>query len=213
MAVESARTEKAAANGDLSPRKGPPSAFNLPNAITLSRLVLAVVICFLIDQGGPWLPVAGLFIIAVISDAIDGYLARKWGQITQFGRIVDPLVDKLIIIGTMLFLQNTPGSGITPWMTLLVLGREMLITSLRTYLEQRQQDFSAAFWGKIKMICQSVAVAVCLVALSPTWSAWPMIQEGLLHLRTVSLWAAMITTAGSGVEYGIRAAQLIRKHL
>ncbi len=79
-------------------------SLNLPNLITISRFVLALILFGLIDAGGYWLASAGLFVFAASTDWLDGYLARKYGQVTVLGRILDPFVDKIIVGGTFLFL-------------------------------------------------------------------------------------------------------------
>src|SRR6266403_366095 len=105
------------------------SALNLPNIITLSRLVLAVFLFWLIDIGGHWLAATVLFVIAAATDAIDGYIARRYGLVTKIGRIFDPFVDKVIVGGAFLFLAVVPGSRVNAWMVMAVIGREMFVTS------------------------------------------------------------------------------------
>src|SRR6516165_2020863 len=107
-----------------------PSALNPPNIITLSRLALAVFLFWLIDTGGHWLAACVLFVIAAATDAIDGYIARRYGLVTKIGRIFDPFVDKVIIGGAFMFLAVQPDSGINAWMVMAVIGREMFVTSL-----------------------------------------------------------------------------------
>lgn len=191
------------------------SPFNLPNIITLSRLLLALVLFGLMGPGvswlgWPWLGCAAVFIVAAATDALDGYFARKYGQITVLGRILDPFVDKFIVCGAFVFLQSVPDSGVSPWLTLLVLAREMFITSLRGFLEQRGQDFSAVFSGKLKMIVQCIAIGASLVALDPLASG-SALGPGLRMIRDISLWLAAAITLWSGVSYSLRALRLLRQ--
>src|SRR5437762_629746 len=96
------------------------SALNLPNIITLSRLVLAVFLFWLIDIEGHWLAATVLFVIAAATDAIDGYIARRYGLVTKIGRIFDPFVDKVIVGGAFLFLAVVPvsrGEIVSPGVT------------------------------------------------------------------------------------------------
>ena len=93
-------------------------SLNLPNAITLSRFVLALVLFALISFDGFWQTAAIVFVIAALTDFLDGYLARKYGQVTVLGRILDPFVDKIIICGSFIFLMAYPESGVTAWVTL-----------------------------------------------------------------------------------------------
>ena len=195
-------------------------SLNLPNAITLSRLVLSVALFALIGYDGLWLTAAALFVVAASTDFLDGYFARKYGQVTTLGRIMDPFVDKIIVGGAFLFLIGKQtqvgngdaidyvGSGVNAWMALIVLGREMFVTSLRGFLEQHGIDFSADKTGKVKMALQCVAVTVSLVSLSP---AFVTVRPFLLF-RDVLLWATVAFTAYSGVAYVARAMTALREH-
>lgn len=187
-------------------------ALNAPNLITLSRLVLSIVLFALIDISGWWRTAAGVFVFAACTDFVDGYIARRYGLVTVLGRILDPFVDKIIICGAFVFLQKWPDSGVTAWITFIVLAREMFITSLRTFLEQRGQDFSAKWSGKIKMVLQCLAVPACLLALSPEFLAWlsPWASPAaFLTFRNVCLYASVIATVYSGAEYTWRAARML----
>jgi CDP-diacylglycerol---glycerol-3-phosphate 3-phosphatidyltransferase len=182
-------------------------AFNLPNCITVSRLILSFVLFGMISYGGMWLASTAVFIVAAATDAVDGYIARRYGTVTTLGRILDPFVDKIIICGSFIFLLANTDSGVGPWMTLIVIGREMFITGLRAILEQQGKDFSATMSGKIKMVAQCLAVGACLLSLSPAVaSAMPWFAM----LRDVLLWLAVLFTFGSGVLYVRRAGQLLR---
>jgi len=182
-------------------------ALNLPNCITVSRLVLSFVLFAMISYGGMWLAATAVFIVAAATDAVDGYIARRYGTVTTLGRILDPFVDKIIICGAFIFLLPNVDSGVGPWMTLIVIGREMFITGLRAILEQQGKDFSATMSGKIKMVTQCLAVGACLLSLSPTVVS---AMSWFVMLRDVLLWLAVLFTFGSGVLYVRRAAQLLR---
>ncbi len=200
--------------GSIAPLEA--GALNLPNAITLVRLVLSIALFALIDRGGLWLTSAALFVFAASTDFLDGYYARKYGQVTTLGRILDPFVDKIIIGGAFVFLvekQSVVGpngatfsSGVNAWMAIIVIGREMFITSLRAFLEQHGRDFSAAWSGKIKMGLQCAAVTASLLSLSPDLGA----QNWLIIARDVLLWSAVISTLVSGASYVRRAAEMLR---
>jgi CDP-diacylglycerol---glycerol-3-phosphate 3-phosphatidyltransferase len=182
-------------------------ALNLPNCITVSRLVLAFVLFGMISYDGLWLASTVVFIVAAATDAVDGYIARRYGTVTTLGRILDPFVDKMIICGAFIFLLPIKGSGVGPWMTLVIIGREMFITGLRAILEQQGKDFSATMSGKIKMVTQCFAVGACLLSLS---EAVKSSMPWFASLRDVLLWLAVLFTFGSGVLYVRRAAQLLR---
>lgn len=193
-------------------------SLNLPNLITVSRLGLAVILFVLIDVGNYWLTAAVLFVVAASTDWLDGYLARRYGQITTLGRILDPFADKIIIGGTFLFLLEKNGtssdvgdaeihSGVTAWMAMAVIGREMFVSSLRGFLEQQGKDFSASFSGKAKMLLQCVAVTASLLSLSHLTNFWPW----LIPARDVLLWTAVGVTVWSGLVYVLRAIRLLRE--
>lgn len=181
------------------------AVFNIPNQLTTLRLVLAVVL-FVIMELGNYGPATVIFIVAAATDWLDGYWARKYGQVTVLGRIFDPFVDKFIICGTFILLAAKPGSGILAWMAVVIVGREMLVTALRGFIEQQGGDFSAKLSGKLKMLLQCAAAALSLYTLSrqspPAW---------LSQLLTVSVWAAVLLTLYSGIEYILAAIRMVRR--
>ena len=183
-------------------------SLNLPNAITLSRLILSIVLFAMIGYEGMWLASAVLFVVAASTDFLDGYFARKYGQVTTLGRIMDPFVDKIIVGGAFLFLMGQ-NAGVSAWMVLIVLGRELFVTSLRGFMEQHGIDFSADKTGKAKMVLQCIAVTVALLSLSI-----PLVDSHSFRLfRDVLLWAMTAFTAYSGVAYFARAMRALREHL
>jgi CDP-diacylglycerol---glycerol-3-phosphate 3-phosphatidyltransferase len=189
------------------------SALNLPNQLTFLRLILAVVMFGLI-AGDYYLASFVLFVIAAGTDWLDGYFARKYGQGTTLGRILDPFADKVIVCGTFISLVAVPAMhevwlGLRPWMVVVVVGRELLVTALRSFLEDQGADFSAKISGKLKMVLQCIAAGACLVYLdypnpganAPDWVRWTMI---------VSVWAAVVSTVYSGLAYIVVASRLVR---
>ncbi|MEX0716440.1 MAG: CDP-diacylglycerol--glycerol-3-phosphate 3-phosphatidyltransferase [Planctomycetaceae bacterium] len=193
-------------------------SLNLPNAITLARLLLAGVLFVMIQVEGLWIASAIVFVVAAATDAIDGWIARRYGLITTLGRILDPFVDKIIVCGAFVFLleKNDPiqvapevfaASGVTAWMVIIVIGREMFVSSLRGFLEQQGLDFSASLSGKLKMFMQCVAVTASLLSLSPHFA-----DEFFRQVRDALLWGAVLVTAWSGLVYVLRAATLLRRH-
>ena len=184
-----------------------PKVLNVPNQLTLARLVLSVVVFGLI--GFRWYATATVtFLIAASTDWIDGYYARKYGQVTKLGRILDPFVDKIIICGAFIFLVAEPNSGIRAWMAVLVVAREILVTALRSYIELGGGDFSANMSGKLKMVFQCVAVVASLVALAQGQSPRPLWLDWVLLL---SVWTAVISTAYSGAVYVFAAVGSFRE--
>ncbi len=183
---------------------------NLPNALTVCRLILAVIL-FAFLSARQMVVSLVLFLIAASTDWLDGYLARKRGETTRLGRILDPFVDKVIVLGSFIFLLPIDGSGIAAWMVTLVLARELLVTSLRGYFEQQGLAFAADWAGKCKMIVQCFCIGGVLLNLSttsgqlPVGSAW---QFAFGQLSTALIWIMVLVTAWSGVSYCLRAARL-----
>jgi len=184
---------------------------NVPNVLTTLRFLLAVVVFVLIPLDR-FAAAAVVFLLAASTDWIDGWWARRYGQVTKLGRIFDPFVDKIIICGVFIYLAAEPASGIAPWMAVVVMGREMLVTALRSAIEQQGGDFSAQFMGKLKMVFQCLAAASSLIALSYLQgaasgeAAIPPWLYGTLH---VSVWLALGTTLYSGGEYLVAAARIL----
>lgn len=181
------------------------TVWNVPNQLTLARLVLSIVL-FVLLEFHQYLIGMVVFLIAAGTDWVDGYWARKYGQVTKLGRVLDPFVDKIIICGAFIFLAAIAHSGITAWMAVVVVGRELLVTALRSFLEGEGADFSAVMSGKLKMVLQCAAVAVSLYALTyadvgarPEWLTWALV---------ICVWSAMLLTIYSGVEYIRRAIAL-----
>jgi len=182
-----------------------PLQARIPNALTLLRLLLAAALFALLEVGlvhrpATWLPddgipnphpglprglllgAAALFVVAAVTDALDGYLARKWNAISKFGRVMDPFADKVLVLGAFVYLASpafaaidpaAPGdtrlvqlSGVAPWMAIVILARELLVTSVRGFFESQGVDFSADLAGKAKMVLQSLTVPLVLVLLA-----------------------------------------------
>jgi CDP-diacylglycerol--glycerol-3-phosphate 3-phosphatidyltransferase len=185
------------------------SIWNVPNTFTLLRLLLSVAVFVLIPFKLYGTAVV-VFIIAASTDWIDGYWARKYGQVTKLGRIFDPFVDKIIICGTFIYLsaEYANGSGIHPWMTVVVVGRELLVTALRSAIEGSGGDFSAKFAAKWKMVFQCLAaVASLLVLRHYHQSAEAPLPVWLHSGQVVSIWLAMILKIYYGLEYVLIAAR------
>ena len=186
-----------------------PEIWNLPNLITVSRLVLSLILFVIIYLEGWWKTSAFLFILAAATDFLDGYFARKYNQVTTLGRIMDPFVDKIIICGAFIFLlERGAATGINAWFVLIIIGREMFITSLRGFLEKQGRDFSASWSGKIKMGVQCVAVVLSLLSLSHDA---PFNTSGFILLLDIFIWAAALITLYSGVDYVFRAANMLKR--
>lgn len=177
---------------------------NVPNQLTVLRLLLSVALFVLIALEY-YLASFFVFAVAAGTDWLDGYWARKYGQVTTLGRILDPFVDKIIVCGTFTFLAAVPGSGVAAWMAVLIVGRELLVTALRSFLEGEGADFSAVMSGKLKMLIQCVAALVSLYGLY----YGPPYPSALEWTLAISVWAAVVMTVYSGAAYVYRAFVLL----
>ena len=197
---------------------------NLPNAITLGRFAMALVLFgYLIYTDtcagpSPWPPAiaGGAFIIVVATDALDGYLARKLNQQTDFGRIADPVVDKVLVCGRV----DLPGLGrlgaratLPVWLVVLVISREFMVSGLRGFIESRGHAFPARWDGKLKMVLQCVVVpAVFLQRMLDL--GWPGEHDAGAARRTYiaigSIWLMFAVTLTSGARYVMAAAKVLK---
>jgi CDP-diacylglycerol--glycerol-3-phosphate 3-phosphatidyltransferase len=170
---------------------------NWPNLVTLSRLFLAVPFLFLLELQG-WERVAmGIFVVAAATDWVDGYLARKLNQVTELGKLMDPLVDKVLVTGGLVGLAS---HGIVPaWSVTIVLFREFLVTGLRALEAQRGVIIAAGWLGKVKAAVQMIAIAALLWCLEPSGRA---LENTLLAAAAiVCYWVGVGLTLASGIQY------------
>ena len=174
------------------------------------RLVLSIVVFVLVPLE-LYIPALIIFAVAAGTDWVDGYYARKYDQVTQLGRILDPFCDKIIICGSYILLSvqmrdiQAESLGlsvqIAGWMAVVVVGRELLVTALRGFIEQHGGDFSAKFSGKLKMVFQCAAVIGSLAVLSnPTESS-----DALRVTTLILIWLSVLSTIYTGIIY-IQAA-------
>ena len=194
---------------------------HIPNLITLARLALTVVFFVLLNVPHEntfiWhMQIAFVvFVVAVLTDILDGYLARKWKVESAFGRVVDPFVDKILICGAFIFfssddflnvaiIKDLNATGVHPWMAVVIIAREFLVTSIRGLAESRGIDFRADWAGKIKMFTQSFAVGAILVDLA-LLSKTPWV-----HLtRDIAIWTTVVVTVLSATTYILRARKVL----
>ena len=147
-----------------------------------------------------------LFLVIAFSDLLDGYLARKYGEVTHFGRIADPLVDKILVCGSFIFfLTIDPLPKIfTAWFAVVVLGREFLVSGIRGAAEAAGIPFGATFWGKQKTLVQNCAVGAGLgYAANFVGTAW------VQNLTTGLMWLTLVSTVVSGGAYVMDARRLL----
>lgn len=203
--------------------------WNLPNQLTVARLALSVIffvllgiethVSFYPGKISVVLNVSILvFLLAVVTDILDGYLARKWGLVSTFGRIADPFADKIVVCGGFVMLIGVCPRLVEPWFAVVIIIREFLVSGLRSFLESRGVAFGAALSGKVKMIVQSISIPMVLL-YQANFSAIPFGARGsrvaeVLYWLTVSfLSLTLLTTITSSIEYVQRAIKLIREDI
>lgn len=207
---------------------------SLPNQITIARLVLAAALFVLLHLVGwaqgraavapgevatwetdltSWVQGreslllnlgAVIFVLAAISDILDGQIARRWNLTTDFGRIADPFADKVVVIGAFLFLIPIAGSGVAAWMVVLIVARESFVDGIRGFAESHGLPFPASFWGKAKMVTQSACVITILIVLA-NLRGRPFFEG----LRQLMIGAALVATGVSGFVYLLRARKIL----
>jgi CDP-diacylglycerol--glycerol-3-phosphate 3-phosphatidyltransferase len=181
---------------------------NLPNSITLSRIgcipfLIWVLSTNLFPPGQQELLAAGIFIIASITDGLDGYLARKHGQISSVGILLDPMADKLLVAAGLILLVRYTPALMPPWIVVLVLGREFLITGLRSVAATEGFAIQARDLGKLKMVLQIVAVVAAILA--HRWYEWNFFGFiiGVELIARISIWFMLVVSLLSAGDYFI----------
>jgi CDP-diacylglycerol---glycerol-3-phosphate 3-phosphatidyltransferase len=177
------------------------SDLSLANRITLIRILLIPFFLALTVPNSVWTRVlaAIIFIVACATDPLDGYFARKRGEITDFGTIMDPLADKLLVMTAFVVLVKY--QTVAAWMTVIILAREFLITALRTFMSQQMDTMLAASRsGKIKTLTQMIGGSILLL-ISPFGNYGVEISLHTSRLSNVIMSIIIVTTLWSGYGY------------
>jgi len=194
-----------------------------PNRITAIRFVGALVLFVLFATWGTgagplvvepgWMTQATfwLFVIIALTDYLDGYLARRTGTVSAFGRIADPFVDKVLVLGTMIFLTVMPWSRpwFPTWIVVIVLAREFLVTGIRSYVESLGMSFAADRLGKLKMVAQCLAIGFALGCYAFPWTVIGIQTEWLSACTHGLVWLTLISSVHSGWNYVVKASAMI----
>jgi CDP-diacylglycerol--glycerol-3-phosphate 3-phosphatidyltransferase len=200
---------------------------HIPNALTLSRLVMAIAMFALMasydvrdaPRGTVLLDVAlAAFLLAGITDVLDGYLARKLDAASALGRISDPFIDKVLVCGAFVYFAGSGFvrfdvaagtsenvTGVATWMAVVIFAREILVTGIRGYSERHGKVFNTTVFGKSKMAVQSATIAWILfyVAHGLDWGSWARI------LTDVLVWITVLVTALTALVYVNRTRRLL----
>lgn len=183
---------------------------NLPNYITLSRIAAIPLIVWILTTPHfsarqstlRVLLASGIFILASITDGLDGYLARRRGQITTMGMLLDPLADKLMIAAIYIALVQLIPSIVNVWVAVIIVGREFLISGLRSIAASEGFTIEASELGKFKMVVQIVSIVAAILAMR--WDYWlllPWLEVPVRLIAHMSIWFMVAVSVISAVDY------------
>jgi len=191
-----------------------PSILNLPNILTMTRIaaipLMAVLLMSPSQPAGLW--ATAVFLLASVTDWLDGYLARRMGIVTIFGKFLDPIADKLIVMAALIMIL--PYGRVPAWMVLVILGREIIITGLRGIASSEGIVIQASDLGKFKTIFQLVAIIGLLLHYDYNWffgidNQW--VHVNMHNVGMFFLWIATLLTVWSGVDYLARFIRIIAR--
>jgi len=192
----------------------PSQILNLPNILTMTRIatipLLAALLMSPSRSAGFW--AAALFAAASITDWLDGYLARRMGIVTIFGKFLDPIADKLIVMAALIMIL--PFDRVPAWMVLVILGREIIITGLRGIASTEGIVIQASNLGKYKTIFQIVAILGLILHYNYNWFfgiSHTLLTVNMHNVGMFFLWIATALTIWSGVDYLIRFIKVIAR--
>jgi CDP-diacylglycerol--glycerol-3-phosphate 3-phosphatidyltransferase len=196
---------------------------NLPNLITLGRLGIALLLFTMLTlEISGWgiindrhlaLNIATIaFILCVVTDFIDGYIARRWKMVTAFGRLADTFVDKIVICGTLIYLVVLTPDLIRPWFVVIIVAREFLVSGIRSYMESQGVAFPARAGGKLKMVLQSMLIpAAMLLEANGEADIGPVFYQALEVVTVILFWGTLVTTIWSAIDYLLFAIRTERE--
>ena len=195
---------------------------NLPNKLTIFRIILVPIMVIIpfwgIDgriAGIPieWLIIDVVFLIASLTDKLDGYLARKNNQVTAFGKFLDPLADKILVLAAMMMLVEM--QKLPAWIPIIVLAREFMVSGYRLIaVEKGGEVIAASKWGKLKTVTQMIAIVLALLDLNAFGECFTGVLQGgdlILNLIvTIMMIIQVIATIFSGIDYMKGAKKYIK---
>ena len=191
---------------------------NLPNKLTLLRIILTPIFKAVLYWGFPGADYAALaiFIVASLTDMLDGKIARKYNLVTDFGKFADPLADKILVVAAMLWFVE---AGRMPaWMVMIVITREFAVSGLRMIASDNGRVIAAGWSGKVKTASTMVCIVVML-AMGPVLESYtqaltsfsaPFPPIFIVWIDPLCCWIITLTTLYSGVEYFVKNKDVIR---
>ncbi len=172
---------------------------NVPNIITLVRIISLPFLVFFLLAGTPLANIISLviFILASLTDFLDGYIARRYNLVSNLGKLLDPLADKLLVASVLVTM--TAAGEVSPIVVLIILTRELAVTGLRSIVASEGMVIAASKYGKLKTISQILAITTLIIArILTTTSVWPAVGTALLYIAT-------FITVLSGIDYFYKA--------
>lgn len=171
--------------------------FNLPNSITLARISVVPFLFFLLTSPGPFwsLVLAAVFVLASITDFLDGFFARKYNLVTTMGKFLDPLADKLIVNTAMILM--IPIGRIDAWIVVIIIMRDLIVDGIRSIASSDGIYIQASILGKQKTLAQIIAVTALMIH-------YPFLGLDAHLVGTIILYAAFLLTIYSGIDYFIK---------
>jgi CDP-diacylglycerol---glycerol-3-phosphate 3-phosphatidyltransferase len=173
---------------------------NLPNLLSGFRILLVplLVVVLLTRFEGKEMVGLGVFLLAALTDVLDGYIARRWKMETRLGKLLDPAADKILTSAAFISLVEL---GVAPaWMVVVIVARELGVSALRSFAAAEQVVIGASVAGKVKTITQVIAISLLIV--------YEKLGE-LERLAVVALWVAVVVTVYSGAEYYVRHGRML----
>ncbi|HVS01136.1 MAG TPA: CDP-diacylglycerol--glycerol-3-phosphate 3-phosphatidyltransferase [Thermoanaerobaculia bacterium] len=175
---------------------------NLPNLLSLFRILLVpiLVVVLLTKFEGKEFVGLGLFLLAAFTDLLDGYIARRRGMVTRLGKLLDPAADKILMAAAFISLVELDPELVPAWMVVVIIARELAVSTLRSVAADERVVIEASFAGKAKTVVQVIAVSLLIIHN----------QLGeFRHLAPLSLWVAVAVTVYSGIEYSLRYGRFL----
>jgi len=192
---------------------------NLPNKLTMLRIILTPIFMAVLywDFPGAAYAALAIFIVASLTDLLDGKIARKYNLVTDFGKFADPLADKILVVAAMLWFVEC--GRMPAWMVMIVITREFAVSGLRMIASDNGRVIAAGWSGKVKTASTMVCLVVMLAIGPQVEEAWfqviassqyPMQKPPILWADAVCGWIITLTTLYSGVEYFVKNRDVIR---
>jgi CDP-diacylglycerol---glycerol-3-phosphate 3-phosphatidyltransferase len=174
----------------------------LPNLLSLSRILLVplLVVVLLTKFPGKEFVGLGVFLLASVTDLLDGFIARRFRLETRLGKLLDPAADKILTAAAFISLVELNPAVVPAWMVVVIISRELAVSGLRSFIAADQVVIGASWAGKLKTVIQVIAISLIII--------YNQLGE-FSHLAPIALWLSLLVTVYSGIEYFVRYGRLI----